>query len=178
MLEITGDSRSFCDGLSRRSFIRVGALGFLGLGLSDLFRLREASAAPKATGRKKSVILVWMHGGPTQLETYDPKPDAPNEYRGPYGAIETNVPGIRISEKLPLQARVMDRCTVIRSFTHQDGDHFAAAHWLLTGYFGSTAGNKTPQFPSMGAVVAKLLGPNRPDMLPYVIHSFPRRSSV
>src|SRR5262245_47050194 len=105
MLEITGASRCFCDGVSRRSFMRVGALGFLGLGLSDLFRLRGASGAPKA-GRKKSVILVWMHGGPTQLETYDPKPDAPSEYRGPYGAIETNVPGIRISEKLPLQARV------------------------------------------------------------------------
>src|SRR6185369_6982556 len=122
MLEITGDSRTFCDGVSRRNFIRVGALGFLGLNLSDLFRLREAHA--QTSRRKKSVILVWMHGGPTQLETYDPKPEAPSEYRGPYGAIETNVPGIRISDKLPLQARVMDKCTVIRSFTHQDGDHF------------------------------------------------------
>jgi len=189
MLEITGDSRSFCDGVSRRSFIKVGTLGFMGLTLSDLLRLRtamasavpsppgppggagastEGAARPKGTGRKKSVILVWMHGGPTQLETYDPKPEAPSEYRGPYGAMETSVPGFRISERLPLQARVMDKCTVIRSFTHQDGDHFAAAHWLLTGYYGSTAGNKTPQYPSMGSIVAKVLGPNRSDMLPYV----------
>jgi hypothetical protein len=191
MLEIRGDSRTFCDGVSRRSFIKVGTLGFMGLTLGDLLRIRSAQAGePAAAGtapnpaapnpaaanpappgrgtRNRAVILVWMHGGPTQLDTYDPKPEAPSEYRGPYAAIETRVPGIRISERLPLQARVMDRCTVIRSFTHNDGDHFAAAHWLLTGYRGSTAGNKTPQYPAMGSVVAKLLGPNRPDMLPYV----------
>src|SRR2546426_1856460 len=172
MIEIQGSSREFCDGVSRRTFIKVGALGFAGLSLVDLLRIEAAQGAETAAAmrvnRKKSVILIWMHGGPTQLETYDPKPEAPSEYRGPYKAIETCVPGIQISDKLPLQARVMDKCTIIRSFTHQDGDHFAAAHWLLTGYLGSTAGNKTPQYPSMGSIVAKVLGPNRPDMLPYV----------
>ncbi len=174
MLEIQGPSQVFCDGVSRRSFIKVGALGFAGLTLDGLLRVRAAQAetlspaSPRPAGRSRAVILIWMHGGPTQLETYDLKPDAPNEFRGPYGAIETNVSGIRISEKLPLQSRVMDKCTIIRSFTHDNGDHFAAAHWMLTGYYGSTAGNKTPQFPAMGAVAAKLAGPNRPDALPYV----------
>jgi uncharacterized protein (DUF1501 family) len=170
MLEVIGNAvqGGHVGGTSRRSFLKVGALTALGLTLPQLLRLREASAASAVRGSRKSVILIWMHGGPTQLETYDPKPEAPAEYRGPYGAIETNVPGIRISEKLPLQARIMDKLTIHRAFSHGNGDHFAAAHWVLTGYLGSTAASKAPLYPSMGSIAAKLRGPNAPDMLPYV----------
>src|SRR5436305_4227376 len=87
-----------CQGMSRRSALKAGFLGILGLSLPDLLRLRaEGSAADKDT----AVILLWLDGGPSQLETYDPKPEAPAEYRGPYGVINTNVPGVRISEMLP-----------------------------------------------------------------------------
>ncbi len=95
---------------------------------------RPPSAAGHAKkGRDLSVILVWLDGGPPQHETYDPKPDAPVEFRGPLNSIETCVPGIRISELFPQHAKMMDRMSIIRSMHHHTGDHFAAAHWMLTG---------------------------------------------
>ena len=86
-----------------------------------------------------SVILIWLDGGPPQHETYDPKPDAPAEFRGPLKAIPTAVPGVQVSELLPEHARLMDKMSIIRSMHHDNGDHFAAAHWMLTGYLGSNA---------------------------------------
>ena len=91
--------------------------------------------------RDLSVILVWLDGGPPQHETYDPKPDAPVEFRGPLKPLSTNVPGIQVSELLPYHARLMDKMAIIRSMHHNNGDHFAAAHWMLTGYLGSNAVN-------------------------------------
>ena len=109
MLELRGGASRFCDGVSRRSFLRAGFLGVVGLGLGDLLRLRATGAGPsEGKGRRpRSVILIWMHGGPSHFETYDPKPEAPGEYRGPYGAIATNVPGIWISDRLPGHAAIM-----------------------------------------------------------------------
>ncbi len=159
MLVVTGESRRFCDGIDRRSFVSAGFLGAVGLTLTDLLRLEGARAAETAgTGPKRSVILIWQHGGPSQLDTFDMKPDSPLEYRGPYRSIPTNVPGIRISEKMPYHARVMDRLAIIRSFTHGNGDHFAAAHWLLTGYLGATGSDRKPRYPAMGSVSSHLLG--------------------
>ena len=141
--------------LARRSAIKVGALGAFGFSLADLANLK---AAGHSQPNDKSVILIWLDGGPTQFETYDPKPNAPSEYRGPWGDMKTNVPGIRISEMLPLQAKHADKMAIIRSVHHSTGDHFAGAHWMLTGKFGSTSADKAQKSPSVGSCVAKVAG--------------------
>lgn len=160
-----GPTASFCDGLRRRQFLEVGSLGVFGLTLKSLFR-NELSAAD-SIGRttqyssKRSVILIWQHGGPSQLDTFDMKPNAPSEVRGPYHPIASSLPGLDVSELCPEQAKVMDKCTVIRSFSHRDGDHWAAAHWMLTGRLGANGSNRTPRQPSMGAISSHLLGPRK-----------------
>jgi hypothetical protein len=168
MLSILGTcSRpaSFCDRIPRRSVLQVGALGAFGLGLPDLLRAESTGGVHPAARSKKSVILVWMHGGPSQLDTFDMKPDAPAEFRGAFQPIHSNVPGIDVCELLPEHAKVMDKCTVIRSFSHGNGDHWAAAHWMLTGRLGANGSDRKPRYPSMGAVAAHLLGPTRPGSL-------------
>src|SRR4051794_33512693 len=99
----TGTPARNCKGMTRRSALHAGFLGALGLSLPDLLRARASSGG---SGREKSVILLWLDGGPSQLETYDPKPDAPVEYRGPYKSIPTSVPGVRLCEMMPGQARL------------------------------------------------------------------------
>lgn len=147
--------------MNRRRFIEVGGLGMFGLTLSGLIR-NEAAARTTAVKRSpRSVIMIWQHGGPSQLDTFDMKPLAPTEYRGPYSSINTTLPGLDICELMPEHARVMDKCTVIRSYSHGNGDHWAAAHWMLTGRLGATGSDRRPRFPSMGAVASKLLGPRR-----------------
>ena len=168
MLSIIGDSdrgRGFCDGLSRRRMLHIGGLGMFGLGLGGLLRAEQSGLVHAAARSKKSVILVWMHGGPSQLDTFDMKPDAPAEYRGPFAPIGSNVPGIDVCELLPEHAKVMDKCTVIRSFSHGNADHWAAAHWMLTGRLGANGSDRMPRYPSMGAVAARLLGPTQPGSL-------------
>jgi len=163
MLYLTGNSRRFCDGIDRRSFIAVGSLGFFGLSLRDLLAAQDSGQQ-----KDRSVILVWQHGGPSQLDTFDMKPDAASEVRGPYQSIASTLPGVRISELMPYHAKVMDKVSIIRSFTHTTNDHFAGAHWILTGYFGATGREKTPHNPSMGSNVAHLLGTRRSGVPPYV----------
>jgi hypothetical protein len=166
MLLLQNGRGSFtCRGVSRRSAIKAGFLGLLGLSAADLLRLRAEGVA-KRNG--KSVILLWLDGGPSHLETYDPKPEAPREYRGPWGAIETNVSGIRISAQLPEHAKHADKMAFLRSVSHQNGDHFAAAHWMLTGRFGSTTADKPQKYPSVGSYVAKVLGSRVADLPAYV----------
>ena len=114
------------------------------------------------------MILIWLDGGPPQHETYDPKPDAPAEYRGPLKPISTVLPGVQVSELLPRHARILDKVSIIRSLHHDNGDHFAAAHWMLTGYLGSNAINMAPQYPSVGSIVSRLKGPRKPGMPAYV----------
>lgn len=166
MLQIMhGRPSTTCRGVSRRTAIGAGVLSCLGLSLADRLRLQALGAT---TDNSKSVILMWLDGGPSQLETYDPKPDAPAEYRGPFGAISTNVPGIHLSETLPLHAKHADKMALIRSLHHDNGDHFAAAHWMLTGRFGSTAANIEPMFPSVGSYVSRVKGANFTGMPPFV----------
>src|SRR5262245_58185385 len=103
MFRIQGQDRSVtCDGVSRRSFLQAGFLGLAGLRRAALLCLQRQAAAAGQASKKTAVILLWMDGGPSQLETFDPKPDAPAEVRGPYGAIPTRVPGIQLCETLPL----------------------------------------------------------------------------
>ncbi|QDU46826.1 hypothetical protein Mal52_53480 [Symmachiella dynata] len=172
MFRIAETSRpagQFCDGIRRRRFLEIGSLGLLGLSLPNLLR-RTASAAnvggtATSSTSPRSVILIWQHGGPSQLDTFDMKPDAPAEVRGPYSSIQSNLPGLDVGELLPYHARVMDKCTVIRSFSHGNGDHWAAAHWMLTGRLGATGSDRPARQPSMGAVASHLLGPRKKDTL-------------
>ncbi|MCA9212669.1 MAG: DUF1501 domain-containing protein [Planctomycetales bacterium] len=156
MLSIRGKSERFCSGLNRRRFIQIGSL--FGLSLADVLR---AEARHPASRSKKSVILIWQHGGPSQLDTFDMKPDVVEEVRGPYKSIGSSLPGLPICELMPHHAKVMDTCTVIRSFTHGNGDHWAAAHWMLTGYLGATGADRAARDPSMSAISSHLLGPCR-----------------
>jgi Protein of unknown function (DUF1501) len=169
MFELTNRSPGSSDGLSRRGFLQVGALGLGGLTLADALRAR-ASASPgrDGTAPERSVILIWLDGGPPQHETYDPKPDAPDQIRGPLKPIATALPGVQVSELLPNHARLLDKVSLIRSLHHDNGDHFAAAHWMLTGYLGSSARSLPPQYPSAGSIVAKIKGPKVAGMPAYV----------
>jgi len=168
MLRIVGNAGTNCEGLTRRSFVQAGVLGVGGLLLSDVLKLRAAQS--QATSRDTSVILFWLSGGPGHMETWDPKPDAPDQFRGPFKAIPTSVPGVQFGELMPAEARLMDRLAILRSVNHGTGDHTKANHWMLTGFEGPSF--NAPDFkkqrrPSIGSAVARLRGPNRPGMPPY-----------
>lgn len=155
---------------SRRGFLQAGALGVGGLTLAELSRLKAAGAIrPKAAGT--SVILIWLSGGPGHMETWDPKPNAPAEYRGPLKAIDTNVSGVQFSELMPEQARLMDKLAVLRTVNHGTGDHTKGNHWMLTGFEGpafNAPDNRDQRRPALGCAAAKLRGPNQPGLPPYV----------
>jgi hypothetical protein len=173
MLDIVlGGGRSKrCDGLSRRDFVRVGALGALGLTLPGLLRAEETAPARRRRGaRARSVILVYLGGGLSHHDSFDLKPEAPPEVRGKYKSIDTNVPGLRIGELLPRMARVMDRVHLVRSGAHNNDHHETATNWVLCGRFGSAFGD----YPAMGAVVAHELG-FAGELPPYV--AIPRNPS-
>jgi Protein of unknown function (DUF1501) len=122
MLHILGSPTRLCDGLTRREMLRAGGLGLLGLGLADYLRLRETQAAQpritKSFGKAKAVILLFLYGSPSQLETFDVKPDAPEEIRGDFKSIRSSLPGLDVCELLPNAAKIMDRVCVVRSMTH------------------------------------------------------------
>ena len=161
--------------ITRRGLLRVGALGAAGLGLADLLRLRELSAAsgtPGSGSQPGSVIILWMRGGPSQHETWDPKPDAPAEFRGAFGATPTTVPGIQICDLLPRSAAIMDRWSIIRSLHHNDAGHSAGDQICFTGY--PNEGNPdTNTKPSCGSIIAKQIGDRNPELPSYVM--IPRR---
>ena len=146
MLDIDGQrARWSRRGLNRRDFMRVGALSAAGLTLADWLKLKAHGQAQE--GKAKSVIQFFMLGGPTHLDTWDPKPEAGNDFCGPLkNPIETNVPGIRISELLPLSAKQADKFSIIRSYNHQDFGHETAAYTVATGALPS--GEMV--YPSMG----------------------------
>src|SRR4051812_42155920 len=112
MLSIRGPGSKLCDGITRRELLRVGGLTFAGLSLADVLRLRASE--PTNGGRNKSVIMIWMRGGPSHIDSYDMKPQAPTEIRGEFRPIATNVPGIQICEHMPRQAQIMDKLVVLR----------------------------------------------------------------
>src|SRR4051794_17252144 len=170
MLRIFGGSARDCDGLTRRSFLQVGALGIGGLALPDLWRLRAAGSTNGASP-ERAVILFWLSGGPGHMETWDPKPDSPSGFRGPFGAIATSVPGVRFGELLPEQAKRMDRLAILRTVNHGTGDHTKGNHWMLTGYEGpafNAPDNTVQRRPSIGSAVARLKAAGRPGMPPYI----------
>jgi uncharacterized protein (DUF1501 family) len=117
---------------NRREFLRAGLAAFGALSLPTFLRLRAQAALPEPAGRT-AVIVVWLRGGASHLETYDPKPDAPSEYRGPYAAIATRTPGLRVGELLPRHAQIADRFTILRSMAHTGGGHPSGSLQLLSG---------------------------------------------
>ncbi len=155
---------------------RGGAFSRPGCSASAVWRCRicsriRASAAASGDSTGRSVILFWLSGGPGHMETWDPKPDAPRGFRGPFGAIATSVPGVQFGELLPEQARRMDRLAILRTVNHGTGDHTKGNHWMLTGYEGpafNAPDNKVQRRPSMGSAVARLKGAGRHGMPPYV----------
>lgn len=148
---------------SRRWFLQTGLAGLAGLPLADLLRCRARAATQGASPRKTAVILFWLSGGPSHLDMWDPKPAAPVEVRGPFGAINTRVPGIQVCEHLPLQARIMDKLTLIRSV-----DCRASDHTPITMQAGNPLARRTNDgrdgggYPSMGSIAARFRGPNDP----------------
>jgi hypothetical protein len=167
MLEIRGPGYRCCDGLSRRSFLKVGLLGLGGLTLADHLRLKARAAEAGRPTRDTAVIQFWLGGGPSHLDMYDLKPDAPAEFRGEFREIATRVPGTRISEHLPLQARLMDRLSVVRSVSHTNPGHGMGTHWMMTGYVPTIEINDNLN-PSTGSVVARMRGANAPQLPAYV----------
>lgn len=124
-----------CAGIARRDFIQLGLGAVMGLGIVDLLRLRAQAAeiAGKASPKQVNCILIWMDGGPTHYETFDPKPDAPIEVRGDFKPLKTKVPGIYFSEVVPHLAGVADKLTVVRSICHRDPNHGGGNHYMMTG---------------------------------------------
>ena len=154
MLDISLSHRrsTLCNGVSRRDFLRIGALAPLGLSLADL--LSHKALAGSAAPRAKSVLLVFLGGGISHHDTFDLKPGAVEEIRGKYKGIPSSVPGLHVGELLPRMAKVMDKVCLVRSGTHENDHHETATNWVLSGRFGSPFGD----FPSMGAVVAHETG--------------------
>ena len=147
------DSPSSC----RRSFLQAGFLALGGLGLGDLFRLRAAAATPSAgAAADTSVILIWLQGGPSHMETYDLKPDAPADYRGEMQPIQTQVPGMDICELLPLHAKVADKFTIIRSISHGFANHAGGAGRFLSGRNPLRPLDPISQFPTIPTVVSRV----------------------
>jgi len=161
MLRIPGQPHRFCDGVSRRNFLRIGALGMGGLNLAELLRAESQSGVRSS---KKSVIMIYLPGGPPHQDTFDLKMDAPLEVRGEFKPISTRVPGIQICELLPKMASIMDKLTIIRSISDAVDDH--SDFMCMTG---RTKRNQPPGgWPAFGSVVSRVLGAENPAIPPFV----------
>lgn len=172
-LDLGGVGR-YCDGVSRRSFLKLGAAGLTGLALPGLAHRANASGQPT---RNTSVILIWLDGGPGHMDMYDMKPNAPTEYAGIWRPIRSRVPGFDITEMYPKQARITNLFSVVRSLHHDTGDHFAGGHRMLTTKdMGVSGVNNMQRFPGIGAVVNREVGARRRGMPGYV--GVPHSSSI
>ena len=169
------EKTNYCDGVRRRDLIRVGAAGALGLGLSTRGILAaQAGATARVVDPSKddiSFIFVFLRGGLSTIDTFDMKPGSPSTVRGPFNEMSTNIPGTRICDQLPNIAKVMDKFSMIKSFTHRNAGHGLADHYMFTGYHPapgfSVSLKPNNQQPSMGSVIAKHLGP-RGGIPPYM----------
>lgn len=170
MLDLVGTQtpRRNCDGTTRREFLKIGTLGLAGgLTLPDLLRARAAAAESGETRRKTSCIFLFLFGGASQKETFDPKPEAAREHRCLFDSIATTLPGIQFCSLLPRMARLTDKLAIVRSLTHDDSGHEGGAHWVKTGYpFPPQFRNKStapPQtHPSFGSIVSRYRQPIDP----------------
>ncbi len=158
------------DCVSRRSFLQAGVLGVGGLALGDYLRAKESIDFALPHVKDAAVILLWMSGGPGHMETWDPKPNAVSQIRGPFGAIKTAIPGVMFGELCPEEAKIADKLAILRGVNHGSGDHTKSNHWMLTGIEGpafNVADFKVQRRPCMGSAAAKLIGARRPGLPPY-----------
>ncbi|WP_406695064.1 DUF1501 domain-containing protein [Singulisphaera sp. Ch08] len=160
MFQLKNGSNRDCDGVTRRDVLRVGSLSALGLGLPEFLRARAMAGSP---GKEVSCILLWLQGGISHIDSFDPKPEAPAEIRGEFGVIDTKVAGIQVCDPLPRLAQHQDKFSILRSLNPRNGSHGVADAYMMTGH----PFNQSVTFPSFGAVVAKEKG-DRNSMPPYV----------
>jgi Protein of unknown function (DUF1501) len=163
-----GRTPRYCDGVSRRSFLRLGVAGMGSASLAGVLQAQELSQKAGRSKKDTAVILIWLDGGPGHMDLYDMKPEAPVEYRGIWNPIKTNVAGIEISELFPLQAKVADKFSIVRSLSHGTGDHFTAADFMLTGRGIASGGNTATKYPCMASVATAITGARREGIPPYV----------
>ncbi len=150
-----------CDGSTRRDFLKVGALGLGGLMLPDLLRARAADRAVGKPTKNTSVVWLWLGGGPTQIETFDPKPSAPMEFRSTVGEVKTTIPGVEFGGVFQEMAQQADKLAVVRSFAHTNSGHGGGTHWVMTGYNFPPADNGQAQIkPGLGSILARYRGAN------------------
>lgn len=160
-----GRSGTYCDGLSRRSFVQLGVAGMATAGLSRVLQAKDEAAAAGRGKKDTSVILLWLDGGPGHMDMYDMKPEAPAEYRGIWSPIKTNVPGMEVTELYPLQAKCADKFSVVRSIHHNNGDHFSGGHWMLTGKLSGVNGlNNASRSPFFGSMATAVTGSRKPGL--------------
>lgn len=160
MFTIWGTGQRFCDGLSRRGFLRIGAFG-AGLSLAGMLRARASAASSAAPA--KSAIMIYLPGGPSHMDMWDLKPDAPKEFRGEFNPINTNVAGVQICEHFPMQAAMWDKLAAVRSIASVE-EHSDSL--VMTGYSENI--NRVQHHPSFGAVMSKLRDSGRADLPPFV----------
>jgi hypothetical protein len=164
MLRFLGHSQRFCDGVSRRNFLQIGAFG-AGLTLADMLRARAATSSTKKQPSRsnRAAIMIYLPGGPSHMDMYDLKPSAPKEFRGEFSPIKTNVPGVEICEHFPLQAKMWDKLACVRSIISVD-EHSDSL--VMTGYPDRV--NRTASHPSFGSVVSKLRAETNGAVPPFV----------
>jgi hypothetical protein len=167
MLNIYGNNHQTCDGMNRRNFLSVGALGAVGaasmMALPDLLRARAEAQAQGVATRDASVVWLWLGGGATHVETFDPKMSAPEEFRSTVGAVQTNVAGIQIGGLFNRMGAVADKMAFVRSFAHGSGSHGAGTYWVNTGYASRNNEAQGAQaHPSNGSILARFRGANHP----------------
>jgi hypothetical protein len=152
-----------CDGVSRRDFLKAGALGMSAFGLADLLQARALARSRGESTRNTSVVWLWLGGGPTHIETFDPKMSAPMEFRSVTGAVKTRLSGVEIGATFPKIAERVDRMALVRSFAHRNSGHGGGTHWVMTGYdFAAADNGAPPNKPGLGAILARHRGANNP----------------
>ena len=164
MLTFLSNHRSQdCAGHTRRDFLRVGALGASALTLPALLRAKAEAISQGRDVANKSVIWLWLSGGPTHVETFDPKMTAPVEYRSTTGEVQTNLPGVTLGGTFGQTAQVADKMAFVRSFAHTTSSHGAGTVWLMTGHYDRQSNQSTTQSrPSIGSIVSRVRGTNHP----------------
>src|SRR5262245_22977983 len=153
-----------CDGKTRRDFLKIGALGATGLLLPDLLRARARAARAGSPTKGTSVVWLWLGGGPTHVETFDPKMSAPAEYRSVTGSVKTTLPGVELGGTFEKMGAIADKMAFFRSFAHRNSGHGGGTHWVMTGYdFAAADNGAAPNKPGIGSIVSRYRGPNNPD---------------
>lgn len=156
--------RSNCEGTSRRDFMKVGTLGLGALTLSDLLRNQASGSGNGRSLNDKSVIWLWLSGGPTHIETFDPKMTAPSEYRSVTGEVKTNLQGVTLGGNFQRMAKLADKMAFVRSFAHTNSGHSGGTHYVMTGYDNRLADNgAVADRPAIGSILAKTRGTNHPE---------------